>query len=85
MDLGKSDNLATSSGEEKATDDNGANINSGHDASIFDISVATDNAANPMVEQESQKLPPFQEILMSPTQYEGIYELTSCNNHTYFF
>ena len=78
MDQGKSYILATSSGEEKATDDTGENGNSGHDLSIFDIPAVTNNAANPTVEQGSQKLPPFQEILMSPTEYEGIHELTRC-------
>ena len=78
--------LATAFGGRKATDDdNGSNINFDHDASIFNIHYVTDSAENSVVDyqvdkgQRSQKLPSFQEVFLSPTQYEGIYESTMYN------
>ena len=77
--------LATGFGGRKATDDdNGSNINSDHEASIFNNHYVTYSAENSVYYpvdkgQQSQKLPSFQEVFLSPTQYEGIYESTMYN------
>ena len=72
MDQDKSENLTTGSGGEKASDCYGANASS---TSIFDIPIQ--NSEDDLdIGRGSHKLPPFQDFFMSPTEREGMNELT---------